>query len=209
MQWVSPVELVGYAASALVVVSLAMTSVVRLRVISLVGSLTFVAYGVLIGSIPILITNAAIAGLNVWFLRRELGGQRDLGAVPIAADAPFLIDFLRSHASDIRQSQPGFGAPAREAFAVLLTRDGLPAGALVGRRAGADLHVDLDYVMQAYRDSRIGTWLYGPGASIFTQAGITRLIARPATTVHRGYLSGVGFTPEPAPDGERWVRRLG
>jgi len=63
--------------------------------------------------------------------------------------------------------------------------------------------------MQAYRDSRIGTWLYGPGASIFTQAGITRLIARPATAVHRGYLSGVGFTPEPAPDGEQWVRRLG
>ncbi len=110
----SPAELVGYAASALVVASLAMTSVVRLRLISLVGSLTFVVYGALLGSIPILITNAAIAVLNVWFLRRELGGQRDLGAVPIAADAPFLIDFLRSHASDISQSQPTFTLPAAD-----------------------------------------------------------------------------------------------
>ena len=65
-------ELVGYLASALVVVSLAMTSVVRLRAISLVGSLAFVAYGVLIESIPIVVTNAAIAVLNVWFLRSEL-----------------------------------------------------------------------------------------------------------------------------------------
>ena len=53
-------ELVGYAASALVVASLAMTSVVRLRAISLIGSVTFVVYGVLIGSVPIVVTNAAI-----------------------------------------------------------------------------------------------------------------------------------------------------
>ena len=53
-------ELVGYVASALVVASLAMTSVVRLRTISLAGSVTFVVYGVLIGSVPIIITNASI-----------------------------------------------------------------------------------------------------------------------------------------------------
>ena len=69
----SPTEIIGYVASLLVVVSLAMTSVVRLRTISLVGSVAFVVYGVLISSVPILITNAAIAVLNVWFLRAELG----------------------------------------------------------------------------------------------------------------------------------------
>ncbi len=50
-------ELIGYVASALVVTSLAMTSVVRLRTISLAGSVTFVVYGLLIGSVPIVITN--------------------------------------------------------------------------------------------------------------------------------------------------------
>ena len=40
---ISPVEVIGYVASALVVVSLAMTSVVRLRVVSLAGSVVFVA----------------------------------------------------------------------------------------------------------------------------------------------------------------------
>ncbi len=61
-------ELIGYAASALVVTSLAMASVVRLRMFSLAGSLTFTAYGFLIGSVPIIITNATIACLNLWFL---------------------------------------------------------------------------------------------------------------------------------------------
>ena len=42
VNWLSPVELVGYLASGLVVASLAMTNVVRLRTISLIGAVIFV-----------------------------------------------------------------------------------------------------------------------------------------------------------------------
>ena len=52
----STTELIGYLASALIVVSLAMRSVVRLRTISLVGSVTFVVYGLLIGSWPVVVS---------------------------------------------------------------------------------------------------------------------------------------------------------
>ena len=198
MSWLSPVELIGYLASALVVASLAMTSVVRLRTISLVGSVTFVVYGVLIGSIPIVITNAAIAVLNVYFLRRELGGGRALGASPIAADAPVLGDFLSSHLEDIHQSQPDFQRAEAGDWCLVLTRDGLPAGALVGRREGSTLEVTLDYVMHAYRDSRLGEWLYGPGAKVFREAGIGTVRAHPTTAVHTAYLRGVGFADDRA-----------
>ena len=78
-------ELVGYLASILVVVSLAMTSVVRLRMVSLAGSVVFIAYGLLIEAPPIVGTNVAIAALNLWFLRAELGGRRNLGATVVAA----------------------------------------------------------------------------------------------------------------------------
>lgn len=190
----SAVELVGYVASALVVASLAMTSVVRLRVVSLVGSLVFVAYGVLLPSIPIILTNAAVTLLNIWFLRKEFGSNRDLGAVPIASDAAFLLDFLRSHAADIHSFHPGFQPPATGDFALLLTRDGLPAGALAGTPEGDTLRLRLDYVMHAYRDSRIGDWLYGAGSKVFTDAGFTTLVAEPTSDAVRNYLLSVGFT---------------
>ncbi len=201
----TPVELVGYVASALVVASLAMTSVVRLRIVSLVGSLVFVGYGILLPSIPIIVTNAAVAALNVWFLRKEFAPNRDLGAVPIAPDAPFLLDFLRSHAADIASFHPGFGAPAAGDFALVLTRDGLPAGALVGTPEGDTLRLRLDYVMLAYRDSRIGAWLYDRGAKVFTDAGFGRLVARPESAAWRSYLLGIGF--QQGTDGEL-VREL-
>lgn len=189
----TPVELIGYVASALVVASLAMTSVVRLRVVSLAGSLVFVSYGALLPSLPIILTNTAVALLNIWFLRKEFSPNRDLGAVPIASDAPFLLDFLRSHDADIRSFQPGFRPPEPGDFALLLTRDGLPAGALVGTPQGPVLRLRLDYVMHAYRDSRIGTWLYRSGTKVFTDAGFSTLATAPGSDAQRHYLLGVGF----------------
>jgi ribosomal protein S18 acetylase RimI-like enzyme len=192
-------ELVGYLASVLVVASLAMTSVVRLRMLSLAGSIAFVVYGTLIDSVPIVLTNAAIAVLNIWFLSRELSGRRDLGVIRVPSDSPFLLDFLRHHVGEIRQFQPDFDPAATFDFALVLTRDGLPAGALLGRQHEDTLEITLDHVLRAYRDSRIGAWLYGKGASVFRSAGITQLVTAAGNDAHRGYLQRVGF--HPAADG--------
>ncbi len=197
-------EVVGYLASALVVLSLAMTSVVRLRSISLVGSIAFVVYGVLITSVPIVVTNAAIACLNLWFLRAELGQHRDLGAIVVPVESPFLVDFVQFHLSDIRRFQPNFEMPGDGALCVLLTRQGLPAGAFIGRVVGSVLEVELDYVMRAYRDSRLGTWLFGAGSGVFRDRGIDRLESRPGTDLHCTYLERMGFHR----DGERLALQL-
>jgi hypothetical protein len=194
----SGVELVGYLASALVVLSLTMTSVVRLRMVSLAGSITFFVYGVLIESVPIMITNGSIAVINVWFLRREFasGGPRgrDLGVSHIRADSPFLADFIAFHLIDIHRFQPDFRLPTGDdVVTLLLNRDGLPAGLLIGRRDGPTLTIDLDYVLGAYRDSRLGRWLYGPGAQVFRADGIDRLRSAGTTDTHRKYLERVGF----------------
>ncbi|MBK9156596.1 MAG: hypothetical protein WAV45_04495 [Propionibacteriaceae bacterium] len=192
----SVVELIGYLASALVVASLAMTSVVRLRLISLAGSITFVVYGLLLPSIPIIITNACVALLNIWFLRKEFSGERDLNAVPVNPEAPFFADFLRSHEADIHKQQPGFDGVRPGDFALLLNRDGLPAGAYVGQLKDGTLELRLDYVLAPFRDSRLGQWLYGPGAKLLHQAGIRRVRANARTPSHADYLRSVGFTHE-------------
>jgi hypothetical protein len=197
-------ELVGYAASALVVLSLTMRSVVRLRMISLVGSVTFVVYGVLIESVPIMITNGSIAVINVWFLRKELGHRRDLGAVAVPLDSPFMQDFVAYHLADIQRLQPEFSIPETDAYCLLLNRDGLPAGALIGRRREDLLEITLDYVLAPYRDSRLGRWLFGPGRRIFRDAGIRRVVAAPNNEQHRRYLEAAGFRR----DGDRYALDL-
>ena len=192
------VELVGYLASALVVLSLTMTSVVRLRMVSLCGSIIFFVYGALIESVPIMLTNSSIAAINIWFLRKEFasGGPhgRDLGVSHIRPDSPFLADFVAFHLADIHRFQPDFHLPTGDDIVtLLLNRDGLPAGLLIGRRQGSALTIDLDYVLDPYRDSRLGRWLYGPGADVFRADGITELRSAGTTDTHRKYLERVGF----------------
>ena len=199
----SGVELVGYLASALVVLALTMTSVVRLRMVSFCGSITFFIYGTLIDSVPIMITNGSIAVINVWFLRKEFasGGPRgrDLGVSHIRPDSPFLADFVAFHLADIHRFQPDFHLPSGDDIVtLLLNRDGLPAGLLIGRREGSTLDIDLDYVLEPYRDSRLGHWLYGPGAEVFRADGIAELRSAGTTDTHRKYLERVGFTASPA-----------
>ncbi len=199
----SGVELVGYLASALVVLALTMTSVVRLRMVSLCGSITFFVYGVLIDSVPIMITNGSIAVINVWFLRKEFASGRpngrDLGVSHIRADSPFLADFIAFHLVDIHRFQPDFHVPrGDDVVTLLLNRDGLPAGLLIGRRFGDTLTIDLDYVLGPYRDSRLGRWIYGPGAGVFRADGITELRSAGNTDGHRKYLERVGFHPSPS-----------
>jgi hypothetical protein len=121
-------------------------------VVSLCGSTTFFVYGALIESVPILITNGSIAMINIWFLRREFasGGPhgRDLGVSRIRADSPFLADFVAFHLVDIHRFQPDFHVPVGDdVVTLLLNRDGLPAGLLIGRRDGTALTIDLDYVL--------------------------------------------------------------
>lgn len=194
-------ELVGYLASALVVLSLTMRSLLRLRLLSLAGSVTFLTYGVLIESVPIIVTNCCIAAINLWFLRKEFAirrsGSADLGASRIRADSPFLRDFVDYHHDDILDFQPDFSLPTGDdVLALMLTREGAPAGLVIGHLGGdGRLRIDLDYVLREHRDSRLGVWLYGRGADVFRALGIRSIRATALTEAHRKYLRRAGFAP--------------
>ena len=115
----------------------------------------------------------------------------------IRPDSPFLRDFVDFHLIDISDRfQPDFRLPiGDDVVTLLLTRDGLPAGALIGRRQRRrHSTIDLDYVLGPYRDSRLGRWLYGSGA-VFRALGSTELQRRRTTDTHVKYLERVGFRP--------------
>lgn len=61
-------EYIGYAASLMVLVSFLMKNIVTLRMVNIVGCLLFVTYGILLGSIPIIIANFAICMINSYYL---------------------------------------------------------------------------------------------------------------------------------------------
>jgi len=65
---VSGTELIGYLASLFVLLSFLMRNITTLRYVNSIGCLFFVAYGALLDSWPVIITNVAIVLVNVYYL---------------------------------------------------------------------------------------------------------------------------------------------
>lgn len=68
MNWALAYELLGYLGTALVLVSMLMTSVVRLRIFNLIGSAIFAVYALLIKSYPTACLNACLVAINIYQL---------------------------------------------------------------------------------------------------------------------------------------------
>lgn len=63
------VDIVGYIATALVLLSFLSRSLTWLRIINSVGCAIFVVYGVMLGNAwPVIITNGLIFVINMYFL---------------------------------------------------------------------------------------------------------------------------------------------
>ncbi len=192
-------EIVGYAASALIVVSLTMKSILRLRLIGLAGSLTFLVYGVLIEAFPIVLVNSIVVVIHAYHLRHLLGAKDELFTpLFVRKESEYLKYFCRFYAQDIRRFIPDFVyAPADDQIRVFILRDMVPAGLFIADGAGdGEMEVKLDYVIPDYRDLEVGRYLFSPKSGVFAGTTCRRVWTRADTEAHAGYLRKMGFAPE-------------
>lgn len=203
MNWV---EAVGYIASALVVLSLTRSRVLHLRVLSLVGALMFGIYGVLIASVPIALTNAAITFVNLWHLGRIVTGREDFSLLEVPIDSPYLRRFLEFHADEIGAAQPDYTGIRDGDTVVMVLRDMVPAAVVVGRPRDHHFRVYLDFAIPRYRDFKMGAWFYGRRSDFFDRLDCHSILATAHTPIQRRYLVRSGFSRRP--DG-KWERPVG
>ncbi|MCI8809648.1 MAG: YgjV family protein [Oscillibacter sp.] len=195
-------ELVGYAASLLVLISLLMTSVVKLRVINLIGSFIFAVYALFIASYPTAVMNFCLVGVNIFYLLRMARTERVFTLLPAALEEAYVQHFLQFYREDIQHyfalPEP---SPAQTDAVFLVCCGAAPAGILTGRNLGDGvLEVSLDYSVPQYRDCSVGQYLYRQLA----EQGCRALVVPSALEAHRGYLEKMGFVQENG----RYVKNL-
>jgi hypothetical protein len=140
METATVYELIGYVASALIVISLLMASVLKLRVINLVGAIVFTAYGLLIDSLPVVLANGAIVLIDIYHLVRMLRARAEhayFEVVEVPTGSPLLRRFVEFHEEDIRRFQPDFPGLLDEQLAWMVLRDAVPVGVVLARRVGS------------------------------------------------------------------------
>lgn len=60
------ISLIGYFASTLIIISLLMKDMKKLRYVNLIGCSTYVIYGVLITSYPVILMNGICVFINIF-----------------------------------------------------------------------------------------------------------------------------------------------
>ncbi|CAN5823531.1 hypothetical protein BH23GEM6_BH23GEM6_26740 [soil metagenome] len=188
-------ELLGYVASALVAISLMMTSIVRLRVINLIGALTFMVYGWMIGAIPVAAVNLFIVLINVYYLYGILRRRELFRVLEVSDESQYLNYFLEYYREQIRRFSPDPGAAGHADLNLLVLRDLVPAGLLMGNVQGNTLRVTVDFVIPQYRDFKVGRYLFDRGASFFHERGIREIVTPRGSVEHTKYLRRMGFAP--------------
>jgi len=188
-------ELIGYVASALVAISLMMTSILRLRILNLIGAAAFTVYGLLIVAYPVAVVNAIIVGINVYHLWRMRAEEEYFKLLEVRPESDYLGYFLRFYRDEIRRFFPAFEPDVREGeMSLFVLRNMVPAGLLLGRpRGDGTLDVRLDFVIPGYRDLEVGDFLFDRQSGYFRGKGIRRIEAEAGTKEHAAYLRKMGF----------------
>ena len=194
-------ELVGYLGSALVIVSMLMTSVVRLRIINMIGSAIFTVYALLIHSYPTAMMNLFLVGINVYHLIRMRNQNRTYELIETASCDEFLTYFLSFYREDLLKFFPDFREEdTADCTAFIICCEQMPAGILLGKVHDSTMEMYIYYSTPTYRDFAIGTFLY----RTLPEHGIHRLYI-PDPGHHRAVLRKMGFDEK---EGRGFVRDL-
>lgn len=195
-------EAVGWFGSAVLVVSLAQTRVMRFRVLNAASCAVLIGYNAAIAVWPMAAVNVVLLVINLVVITRLLRRRHDARvyeAVPIGVDEPFLARLLQRHQDDITAFNPDLpeDAPAVADHAFLVSTHDRVVGIVLSRQGTdpAEQEVLLDYVLPEFRDFTPGEFVFRPGGP-FTELGVRRVVASPGMLASERYLRAVGFVEQ-------------
>jgi hypothetical protein len=191
-------SIIGWVGSALVVVSLLQTRILRLRLLNLVGCVILVGFNTVIAVWPMVGMNAVLAVINVvhlWRLLRHRHDEAEYQVLQVSADDAYLDYVLERHEKDITRFNPGFTFGASP-YAFLVQHGDRTVGVVLAHDAGTGrAQIDLDYVVPKYRDFTPGEFVYRR-SDVFTEQGFHQVIAPPRMRDSAPYLKNLGFHPD-------------
>lgn len=188
------IELAGYLGSTLVVVSMLMSSVVKLRIINTIGSCISAAYALIIHSYPLALMNICLIIINCYNLAKLLKSGQQYDLIPAETDDAFFTYLIAHYKQDIQnfflESDLDISASNT---AYIVCCKAVPAGLLLGNLSEKGiLDITVDYTTPTYRDCSVGKYLY----SKLPEQGIKKLVYSGNSKGHEDYLLKMGFVHE-------------
>lgn len=184
------IEAFGYLGSLLVLLSMLMTSVVKLRIINTVGSVIFTIYAFIIKSYPTALMNLCLVLINLHFLWKMSRTDKEYEIIKTDGNDVLLNHLLDYYCDDILKCFPGISYDTKTVDRIYVVLcQGKPVGMTLGNLDGNTLELMLDYSIPEFRDFSIGAYLL----SNLKKEGIKKVVYRGPDENHLNYLKRLGF----------------
>ncbi|MCY6372224.1 hypothetical protein [Clostridium ganghwense] len=203
-------EWLGYLASLLVLISLLMNSIIKLRWINLLGSGIFSLYGFLIGALPVGFMNLGIVLINIYHLIKIYRSKEYFKILSIEGNSQYFDYFLDFYKNEIEKySDKAKFNISNFDVSFFILRNMVPAGLFIGSRYNEDtLNVELDFVIPEYRDFKIGTYVFEHNKHYFIDKGYSKFISFSSKDEHIEYLKKMGFKESVENDRKCFIKSI-
>ncbi len=197
---ISYLEFIGYLASVIILISIAVNSIVRFRILNAIGALIFSIYGFIIGAYPVGFLNGFITFINVYYLYKIFSTKETFDFIQVEFNNPLLKKFIEHYHNDILHFFPDIDFQQRSYdICLLMLRNMQLAGLFLAHYENEKtLYVDLDYVTREYRDMKNSKYLYSFLKNLHGNSQVKKFIAKPCSSEWSGYLKQLGFESTPS-----------
>lgn len=191
---ISLIEWIGYVASTLVLISLSLSSIIKLRVFNLFGAAVFSFYGFFIGSLPVGLMNLIIVFANLYYLQSLYFHKDDFEIIETDSNQEYVNKFIQYYNSDIRKYFPDYEFDRGENQLVLMVMRNMNlAGIFIAEKEGSSLNIELDYVTPQYRDYKNGAFVFSHFRKALENKRYTNIYAKTENKQQIKYLEKMGF----------------
>lgn len=197
----------GYLASLALIIALLVNTEIKFRFYNIAGTVFFIIYGSVFHAWPVLITNAILFCINIYYLYKLYGHKEDFELISFKGDEKLAQIFLLFYQKDIASYFPDFAPAQTEGnlnFVVL--RDLVIANIFSAHVSPeGDAVVIINYTVKKYRDYKIGKFIFEKEKQFLLSHGVKRIVYDKVSNIgHAKFLKVAGFLRE----GEGFVKEL-
>jgi hypothetical protein len=186
----------GYLATTLLGLSLIVTKDIQFRWLNTFGCISFIVYGLFIGAIPVVLTNGILLAINSFYLYKIYQRSETFDIIECKGHEVLIGKFINFYKKDISKYFPDFDMNSFNAtirFVVL--RDLVIANIFIANLdEEGNARVQLNYTIPAYRDFKIGKYVFEKEKKILQQKGVKAVVyERAAYQGHMDFLKKMDF----------------
>lgn len=189
----------GYLASLLLAIGLLVSNDLKFRWLNTGGNIAFIFYGVILGAVPVILTNCILLIINLFYLYKIYNRKEHFELLEFSSGGILVDRFLSFYKTDIAAHFPVFTREQLEGNLNFVVLRDLVIANIFGARVdeNGQAEIIINYTVTKYRDYKVGRFIFDKEKQYLISKGVRKIYYTSVANLrHEKFLNVMGFTRE-------------